>query len=124
MKCPKCEENMEQIHTIYADYDRCTFCKGLWLDMHEHIDLKPIAYEVDIGDPEIGRKFNERQDIYCPVCSNIKMLRLVDPRQPHIWFESCHICFGRFYDAGEFKDFAEEGTFLDFIKMMVAKERK
>ena len=114
---------MEQVNTIYADIDRCTFCRGIWLDMLEYKDVKPIAAEVDIGDPETGKKFNEKQDIYCPVCPNSKLLKLVDPAQPHIWFESCGTCYGRFYDAGELKDLAQE-TFSDFIKMLFAGERE
>ena len=123
MKCPKCEGNMEQVKTAYADIDRCTVCQGLWLDMLEYKDVKAIADDVDIGAPELGKKFNEIEDIYCPVCANSKMLKLVDPRQPHIRFESCATCYGRFYDAGEFKDLAHE-TFSDFIKMLMTGERQ
>ena len=28
--------------------------------------------------------------------------------QPHISYESCGVCHGVFFDAGEFKDFKEE----------------
>ena len=33
---------------------------------------------------------------------------MVDSRQPHIWLESCKHCHGRFYDAGELGDFADD----------------
>ena len=89
----------------------------------EHEDLKDIAEGVDVGDPEIGKKYNEIDDIKCPVCPNSKMLKMVDAKQPHIWFESCPTCYGRFYDAGEFKDFSEH-TLSDFIKRFTSKERK
>ena len=36
-------------------------------------------------------------------------------QQPHIWFESCQSCYGRFYDAGEYRDLAVY-EFSDFMK--------
>ena len=123
MKCPKCDSKFEQLNTPFGDIERCLSCKGLWLDMLQDKDLKDIAVGVDIGDPEVGKKNNENEDINCPVCSNSKMLKMVDPKQPHIWFESCSICYGRFFDAGEFKDLSEN-TISDFIKKLSVKERK
>jgi hypothetical protein len=56
----------------------------------------------------LGSLQNAIDRINCPVCpSGQPLIRMVDPKQPHIWFESCTVCYGRFYDAGEFKDFAE-----------------
>ena len=123
MKCPKCKAEMELVHTIYADVDRCMSCKGLWLDLLEYKDIKSIAKEIDIGDPKVGKKFDEKDDIYCPVCANSKMLKMADPKQQYIHFESCGTCYGRFYDAGELTDLAEE-TFIDLIHTLFAHERK
>ncbi|NNE37302.1 MAG: zf-TFIIB domain-containing protein [Gammaproteobacteria bacterium] len=123
MKCPKCNEQMERAHSVYADVDRCSGCKGLWLDMLEYKDIKNIANEIDIGDPKVGKEFDKKDDIYCPVCANCKMIKMSDPRQPHIHFESCVTCYGRFYDAGEIKDLAEE-TLVDFFRDIFARERK
>lgn len=122
MKCPKCDSNFEQLQTPFGDVERCLNCKGLWLDMLEHEDLKEIADGIDVGDPQVGRQYNEIDDINCPVCANSKMLKMVDAKQPHIWFESCPTCFGRFYDAGEFKDLSEH-TISDFIKKFTVKGR-
>lgn len=123
MKCPKCNSDFEQIHTPYADVERCLHCKGLWLDMLEHEDIREIAQGVDIGDPELGKKYNVIDHIQCPVCANSKMLRMVDAKQPHIWFESCPTCYGRFYDAGELVDLSEY-TIADFIKQFTVKARR
>ena len=122
MQCPKCTAPMEHINTPYADLERCSSCKGLWLDMLEHEDLKPIAEAVDIGDPEIGAQFNEKGDINCPVCPNSKMLRMVDAGQRHIWYESCPTCKGRFYDAGELTDLAHYDL-GDWLKGLFVKKR-
>jgi Zn-finger nucleic acid-binding protein len=51
------------------------------------------------------------------------MVKMVDHKQPHIWYETCHSCFGVFFDAGEFRDFKEE-TLADYFKDLFAKERK
>ncbi len=122
MQCPKCESNFEQLHTPFGDVERCQHCQGLWFDMLEHQDLKDIAEGVDTGNPEVGKEYNQIGDINCPVCPSSKMLKMVDIKQPHIWFESCPTCYGRFYDAGEFTDVSEYNL-ADFIKKFSAVER-
>lgn len=123
MKCPKCDGQMQQFHNPYADYEQCTQCKGIWLDMLEDEDLKEVADAIDDGDPALGRPYNEKEDVYCPVCTNSKMIKMVNPQQHHIWFEQCSLCKGRFYDAGELKDTASH-TIADFFKDLFTKERK
>lgn len=122
MKCPKCDSEFEQLQTPLGDVERCLGCKGLWLDMLQDEDLKSIAAGIDTGDPEVGKRYNTVDDINCPVCPNSRMLKMVDAQQPHIWFESCPTCFGRFYDAGEFTDLSEH-TLGDFLKRLTAKAR-
>jgi hypothetical protein len=33
---------------------------------------------------------------------------MTDHHQPHIHFESCTVCYGVFFDAGEFRDYKEQ----------------
>ena len=122
MRCPKCRSCFESVHTRSGVVDRCTHCKGLWFDMLEHEDLKDVARDVDTGRASLGAVWNTVDRINCPLCPNTPLLRMVDPQQPHIWFESCPHCFGRFYDAGEFRDFAEL-TLGDVFKRLFAKAR-
>ena len=124
MLCPKCDSEMEKVTFASFEVDRCTGCKGLWFDMLEHEDLKKIAgsEEIDNGDPEEGKKYNEKSDVICPKC-HISMIKMVDLNQPHIWYETCHSCFGVFFDAGEFRDYKED-TLLDYFKDLFARERK
>ena len=124
MRCPKCDSAMEKVSFAAFEVDRCTGCKGLWFDMLKHEDLKKIAGSeiLDSGAPDIGKKYNEKKDVPCPVC-HIPMVRMVDRNQPHIWYETCHSCFGVFFDAGEFRDYKEE-TFMDYFKDLFAAERE
>ena len=87
--------------------DRCSACQGLWFDTLEEEDARSAAAQIDIGTaPEAARNSGDR--IRCPCCPGEQsMVSMVDPLQPHIRFESCTICYGRFYDAGEYRDFAE-----------------
>lgn len=93
-----------------GDYtvDRCNGCGGLWFDLreHEHIaESKGDVNALDTGDPAVGAKQNQNRDISCPMC-HVKMLQLSVPDQLHIKYESCPVCYGAFFDAGEFKDYA------------------
>jgi len=90
------------------EVDRCTGCGGLWFDLreHEHIaESKAAAASLDTGDPRVGAIQNQTRDIQCPAC-HVKMLKLSVANQPHIKYESCPVCYGAFFDAGEFKDYA------------------
>lgn len=123
MQCPKCRAAMAKVTYASYEIDRCSACKGLWFDMLEHEDLKNIAgsESIDIGDAEVGKETNAIDNISCPQCSG-PMVKMVDHQQPHIWFETCHSCFGVFFDAGEFRDLKEE-TLLDFVKDLKTGQR-
>ena len=124
MDCPKCHHSLERIDLPEADAHRCTHCAGLWFGMRGHELLKKRAEAIDTGDEAVGEEYNRvDRNLHCPSCDGEQpLIRMVDPIQPHIWFESCQSCFGRFYDAGEFRDFAEYG-WRDFIKDFNAPER-
>jgi len=106
-----------------ANVHRCEGCRGLWFEMVDHETLKDRAAELDVGGPVQGEQYNKIDRIKCPACVGHRdLIRMVDPLQPHIWFESCNGCYGRFYDAGEYRDFAEI-EFADLIKDWNAPER-
>ncbi len=50
------------------------------------------------------------------------MIQMVGVGRPHIGYEACTVCYGMFFDAGEFKDYKEE-TVLDFFRDLWAKEK-
>ena len=62
------------------------------------------------------------QEIYvAPPCPEKEVC--APPKQPHIWTETCPVCFGSFFDAGEFRDFKQE-TLSDLVKSWFSRERK
>ena len=124
MDCPKCSHAMEQVVFGDIEVDRCTLCKGLWFDLLEHEQLKSMhgAEAIDIGDREVGAIFNRDDRITCPRCGG-PMIRMVDAAQPHIWYESCGVCHGVFFDAGEFRDYKQYSP-ADFFRRLRARERR
>jgi uncharacterized protein len=123
MKCPKCNSAMEAVTVEGIEVNRCTSCQGLWFDALEHEALQAQAKAIDTGSAAKGAKQNAVDRIKCPVCSNTQMLRMVDARQSHIWFESCPSCYGRFFDAGEFRDLSTKSV-MDFVRGAFTGERK
>jgi Zn-finger nucleic acid-binding protein len=51
------------------------------------------------------------------------MIRMVDQKQPHIWYEECSSCYGSYFDAGEFTDLTTV-SISDFFKRFTAPQRK
>jgi len=114
---------MEVVKLEGGEVDRCVSCKGLWFDILEDEKFLSQAKNLDIGDSKIGAANNSIDRLNCPVCTNTPMIRMVDSRQHHIWFESCPSCFGRFFDASEFKDLSSH-TLLDVVRDIFTPERK
>ena len=123
MTCPKCNAEMAKVVYESIEVDRCIRCDGLWFDMLELEHLKALegSEEIDIGDPKIGDSLNALDRIDCPMCQT-RMVRMVDSRQPHIRYESCPVCYGVFFDAGEYRDYKEESV-LNFFRALFALER-
>lgn len=95
---------MEMVHYDRFDVHRCATCKGLWFgaNARERLEAVEGSEAIDTGEPHQ----EDRQQVVrinCPVC-HTRMIRMVDHERPHIWYESCPVCFGEYFDAGEFRD--------------------
>ena len=124
MRCPKCRADMEQVDYEGTEIDRCTICNGIWFDAGE-IDVlrdKQAASAIDIGDAGIGKQSNAMDSYQCPRCS-AAMVKVVDPEQTHIWYETCSSCHGSYLDAGELRDLSDN-SISDFFKSLATPERK
>ncbi len=123
MQCPKCQSAMEELEIHKVTVTRCTNCLGLFFDRskHEYLKDKEDAEDIDIGDPEIGKLFNKKDDIFCPDCA-APMIKMVVADQAHIEYESCSKCFSVFFDAGEFRDYLEKDVF-DIVKSLFRGEK-
>jgi len=124
MICPKCNAQMETVRFLRVEIDRCTSCQGLWFDALEKEKLAemPHSESIDTGDAATGKFTNTIEPTECPRCKG-KLVKMVDPQQPHIWFESCHTCGGAFFDAGEFTDYKQH-DWLDRFRDLFTGERK
>jgi uncharacterized protein len=118
IKCPKCAASMEQVAFGGITVDRCVNCKGLWFDAREQEKLKDIAgaEEIDTGHPGASATARPTTSLICPVC-HTPMILMTDHRQPHVKFESCTVCYGAFFDAGEFRDYKEH-SLLEALRGM------
>ncbi len=127
MDCPKCNAVMEQVRICGIEIDRCTRCRGIWFDQQEQnrIQCARGSHKADTGHKAIGEHYNAIRDIQCPRC-NVQMQEdeLKRGRIP-IQIETCPECHGSYFDAGEFREFAEP-TILEFAKDLVSRitERK
>lgn len=122
MSCPKCSNAMESVnygreYTIH----RCTNCYGIWFpdDSYKRLKNEWMSQSLDIGDPRVGRQYNDQKQINSPVTGK-PMKSIRDERQVHIEYEIDPDGKGAFFDAGEFTDFVED-TLSDFFKGLKAR---
>lgn len=123
MNCPKCKSRMESIAVGSVEVDRCTVCRGTFFDGGEAERLRKVdgSEKLDVGDSDMGAAQNTNDRIRCPR-DRSQMVRIVDPQQPHLWLETCPVCQGTFFDAGEFRDWKHE-TWMDVVRGWFAKAR-
>ncbi len=112
MKCPKCSAPLRPVTFQRVEVDRCEKCEGLWFDMMEQKDLRRMtgSEAIDTGTTR-DAALDAKQMVLCPR-DQARMVRMVDPAHPRIWFESCPHCYGMFLDAGEFTDLRKDPTFM------------
>lgn len=120
LHCPKCRAEMATVTVAGTEVDRCTGCGGLWFDLLEHEDLKrvPGTQTLDSGDPSTGQRYDQVGLVRCPIDGQ-PMVRMVDKAQPTLWLESCPLCHGTFFDAGEFREFTDER-----LRDMIVRRRR
>ena len=108
LNCPKCKAVMEKVSFGGTTVDRCVSCRGIWFDAGEREHLKDAegAEVLDTGKPGAGPAPSASGKLQCPVC-HTQLIQMADHDQPHIKFESCTVCYGVFFDAGEFRDYKE-----------------
>jgi uncharacterized protein len=108
MECPKCQAQMEVVQFEEVEVDRCVRCGGLWFDVLEHEELRGRAgaETIDTGPRWQAAMHDVQRKVFCPTDGTL-MVRMVNAAQPHIWVESCPVCHGTFFDAGEFSDFKD-----------------
>jgi len=123
MDCPKCKRPMEQVTFEGIEVDRCTGCRGLFFDLMEAERLrgKHGSESIDVGDPRVGSQQNANDHIRCPRDTS-PMVRIVDPDQPHLYLETCSVCYGTFFDAGEFTDWKQD-SLGDVFRRWFARPR-
>ena len=122
-RCPKCDTEMEQITHEGVEVDRCTKCRGLWFDNLEHERLAAIG-----GSEAIDRGAGRAEEagrsgrVKCPVC-HTQLIDMVVLGQPHIRYESCNVCGGVFFDAGEFADYKQRDL-SDVFKRLFGRGKR
>jgi len=65
----------------------------------------------------VGR--NEQRRVDCPRCHS-PMIRVLDRRTRSVWYESCPVCYGKFFDAGEFRAI-QPRTFMDALRTFIGR---
>jgi Zn-finger nucleic acid-binding protein len=115
LNCPKCKATMETISFQDIKVDRCTSCKGLWFDALErdHLDALRGAESIDIGEKP-SSPLPALMD--CPAC-HTRMIDMVDIGNPQLRYKSCMVCYGLFFDAGEYRDHKEHSTLSFFHQL-------
>jgi Zn-finger nucleic acid-binding protein len=115
---------METVAFGGIEVERCGGCKGLWFDAREHEklrDVKGAAATLDIGDPRPDAGKETRGKIQCPAC-HTQMIQLTIQGKGRLKVESCTVCHGAFFDAGEFRIYAGGSGIGGLIKGLFGRK--
>ncbi len=131
MQCPKCQSPMHLLADLEEPVHRCESCNGMWFEIMAHEQLRDAAEQIDLVEPKPPVPADESFDpaapapivLLCPACEHYPLIHMVDPLQPHIRFESCKFCYGRFYDAGEFRDFVDDSDVTSALDKLLKQLR-
>ncbi len=114
MNCPRCNTGMETVQFSDVEVDRCPACNGLWFDEHEaEVLLETSGAEALDRGSQPAAPTAKAGPLVCPKC-HTRMIGMAVHGQPHIRFDSCKVCFGSFFDGGEFAD-AKQLTFREWL---------
>ncbi len=126
LSCPKCNgELAEKTVGETIAVHQCSKCYGILVPAGLTKKLNEAwspEHDIDVGSDKLGKKYNAIDDINCPKCK-IKMDKIQDQEQPHIWMENCAACGATFYDAGELTDLREK-TLSDIFKSLFRGKRE
>lgn len=99
--CPKCGGRMEERELVGVPLDRCTGCKGIWLD---YTALDHVLNQQVSGDHAIGTarelmiwSGDRETDMPCPRCTSW----LAKHMHEEIEIEWCRSCRGIYLDNEE-----------------------
>ncbi|MCW1968550.1 MAG: zf-TFIIB domain-containing protein [Anaerolineae bacterium] len=112
--CPKCSNTLISKSVNNITYDQCPNCGGLWFDALEDQKLAK-EYGIDTGDPDAVSAYDKNRRINCPVCST-QMVSMIDIKHDY-HYEKCQVCYGVFYDTGEFAD-SQKLTAVEIFKLL------
>jgi Zn-finger nucleic acid-binding protein len=122
LQCPKCNAPMRPMQVEQTQVDRCTVCEGLWFDALEERDVREKE-SVDRLDPPGAVALTSRNDqrrVDCPRCHS-PMIRLLDRRNRSVSYESCPVCYGKFFDAGEFRAI-QPRSLMEVLREFIGRE--
>jgi Zn-finger nucleic acid-binding protein len=120
MNCPKCDAPMAKVTHENVEVDRCTTCNGIWFDALEKERLKNLSgsEQIDVGDYDPATSGKAKRQLACPVC-HTPMIVMSVPDHPGLKYESCTVCFGAFFDAGEFRAYKGGSGLLARLKGLI-----
>jgi Zn-finger nucleic acid-binding protein len=104
MNCPKCKGVMAKVSFEGVEIDRCVACDGLWLDVLEKEHLAEMAGSEAIDPGVKPGDASDPRHLLCPVCRTL-MIPMTVHGHAGLRYESCTVCYGAFFDAGEFREY-------------------
>ena len=106
IECPKCYTRMKTIGVDDLHVDQCHRCGGLWINAvsKEQLLADPKAVKsIDTNPSAMGKRQDNITEIKCPH-DHSTMIRMSPPQKKQVHYESCTICGGMFFDAGELRE--------------------
>ena len=110
MNCPKCYAVLYIQDYKGLEIERCSSCKGMWLDYHELDELEDTKMDDDEMKGSIMFRSYD-SDVHCPVCDS--GMQMFHYRAYDLELDFCP------KEHGFWLDFGEEKRVLDIMKQRI-----
>ncbi len=116
MTCPKCQDELHEMHIEGVDVDFCDSCKGIWFDKDEMAFMAELPSDIPAQDVEDTVK----PTVYpCPRCENTQLEEMRFVQANDLLIDRCPECRGIWLDKGELPKVERIAARLEDVKSKV-----
>lgn len=131
LQCPRCSTalstaTIDDAYFTPIEVEQCDLCNGMWLSSDTLERVENVYEPVLIEFRDIPSKEDQYEEMQCPQCESVTMVKSVHERDKNVVIDSCPQCHGVWLDGGELEAIQKENVFLVLKRLfkIIQSDRK